>query len=100
MFVKIHKSHNVRPVIAICDAELIGKKFIEGKRQLDIKESFYKGEQIDETKLMFIFKVQSASDASFNIIGKKSIALAIKAGIINESAIQKLKGIPFALVLL
>jgi hypothetical protein len=100
MFVKIHKSHNIRPVVAICDDDLIGKKFEEGKRQLDVRENFYKGEQIDEEQALHIIRVQSVEDASFNIVGKNSIKTAIKAGLITEKAVAKLKNIPFALVLL
>ena len=39
MLVKIHKSY--RNVVAVCDSDLIGKKFEEDKFQLDLKESFY-----------------------------------------------------------
>jgi len=42
MFVKIIESY--RNVVAIADEELVGKKFFEGNKQLDVKESFYKSE--------------------------------------------------------
>ena len=38
MFLKIHKAY--RNVVALCDREIIGKKFEEGIYQLDIKEKF------------------------------------------------------------
>ena len=31
-------------------SELIGKKFEEGKLQIDVKENFFKGEEVDEKK--------------------------------------------------
>ena len=98
MFIKIHKSY--RDVIAICDSELIGKKFEEDIFQLDVKENFYKGEEINEEKAIKIFQRMSKEDVTFNIVGNESVNAAIKAGIIEREEIKKIKGIPFALVLL
>jgi hypothetical protein len=39
-------------------------------------------------------------DATFNIIGQKSINTAIKAGIISKQEVGKIQGIPFALILI
>ena len=100
MFIKIHRPQNIRSVIAICDSEIIGKKFDEGKRQLDVRENFYKGEEVNKERLLEIIKMQSVEDASFNIVGKESIQIALEAGIINKEGVHKIKGIPFSLVLL
>ena len=98
MFLKIHKSY--RDVVAVCDSDLIGKRFEEGKFQLDIKENFYKGEEKSEEFIIQIMKKMSREDATFNIIGKNSVQTAIKAGIINENAVGEIQGVQFALVLL
>jgi hypothetical protein len=97
MLVKIHKSY--RDVIAICDEELIGKVFEEDNCILDLKESFYNGENVDEEKIMNIIQFHSREDATFNIVGEKSIAVAIKTGIVSKEEIKTIQGIPFALVL-
>ena len=98
MYVKIHKSY--RYVVAICDSDLIGKQFEEGKFQLDIKENFFKGDEIDEKKAIELMQDYNKEDATFNIIGKKSIQAAIKAGIISKQGINKINNVPFALVLM
>ncbi len=98
MFVKVHSSY--REIVAVCDSDLIGKKFEEDRFQLDIKESFFKGEETSEEKAIEIMKKMSAEDATFNIVGKKSTKAALKAGIIFQEGIKKIHGIPFALVLL
>ena len=67
MYVKIHESY--RKVVAVCDSELVGKKFEEGKMQLDVRENFYNGEEVDEEKLMEILQRELAEDATFNIVG-------------------------------
>jgi hypothetical protein len=98
MFLKIHKSY--RDVVAICDSDLIGKRFEEGKFQLDVKESFYKGDEVSEERAIFLLKKISREDATFNIVGKDSVKAAIQAGIIEENAVGEVQGVKFALVLL
>jgi len=92
--------HSYRDVVAVCDSELLGKKFEQGKFQLDVKESFYRGEEVDEEKAISLIKRMSREDATFNIVGKKSVNAALKAGIIFEDEIKKIQDVPFALVLL
>ena len=98
MLIKIHKSY--RDVIAISDKELLGKKFEENNSQLNIKESFYKGEEVTEENLIDKIRDLALEDSTFNIVGKKSVSCALRAGIILEEGIKKIQGIPYALVLL
>ena len=98
MFFKIHKSYRI--VVAICDSELVGKYFEEGMFQLDVKESFYKGQEAEEEEMARIIKRMSVEDSTFNIVGEKSISLAIELGLLAEDAIKMISGIPFAMVLL
>ena len=98
MFVKIHNSY--RDVIAICDEDLLGKKFEEGKFQLDVKESFYNGEKKDTSQIAELLLHEKTEDATFNIVGEESVNAAIKAGIVTKQGIKTIQGIPFALVLL
>jgi len=98
MLIKIHKTY--RDIVAICDSDLIGKKFEQGEFQLDIKESFFKGEEISEEKTIQIMKEMSKEDATFNIVGEKSVSTALKAGIVSQEGIKKIKGIPFTLILI
>ena len=98
MFVKIHNSY--RDVVAICDSDLVGKRFEEGKFQLDVKENFFRGEEIGEEKVIKILRDMATEDSTFNIIGEKSTNTAIKAGIITKEGVKKIQGVPFALVLL
>jgi hypothetical protein len=98
MKIKIHKSY--RDVVAICDSNLLGKKFEEGEKQLDVREDFYNGEEVDGEELLEKIKTLSKHDATFNIVGEDSINLALKAKIIRKEGIKKVEKIPFALVLL
>ena len=98
MFIKIIKSY--RDTVAVCDSSILGKRFEQGNFQLDLKESFYKGEEVSEEKAIEIMKTMSAEDATFNIAGQESVDAALKAGVISQESIRKIQGIPFAMVLL
>ena len=98
MLIKIIKTY--RDVVAVCDKELIGKRFEEDKFQLEVKENFFNGDEIGEEKAIEIMKQMSMKDSTFNIVGRKSVNTAIKAGIISRQQIKKIQEIPFALVLM
>ena len=98
MLVRVIKSY--RDVVAICDTELLGKQFEEGERILDVKESFYNGDEKTPEETAEIIKDMAREDATFNIAGEKSVACAKQCGLITEDSIMKVDGVPFALVLL
>lgn len=98
ILIKIHRSY--RNVVAICDKELLGKKFEEGKKQLEITENFYNGKEISEEEAISLLKEQLREDSTFNIVGEKAIQTAFKAGVISEKSSAKVQGIPFALRLM
>jgi len=47
-----------------------------------------------------ILKQQTKEDATFNIIGKKSIQASIDAGLITKESVYQIQNIPFTLVLI
>jgi hypothetical protein len=98
MLIKIHEAY--RKVVAICDAELLGKKFTEGNIQLDIDPAFYGGKKYDEKKAVELIQELKEDDSTFNIVGKKSVEAAVKSGIIDKKGIIRVKGIPHALSLM
>ena len=91
IFIKIHKA-KYRDVVAVCDSNLIGKRFEEDDLQLDITERFYKGQEISEDELINILK----NSENINVVGEESIKAAIKSGMISENNIIRIKGIPHA----
>jgi len=91
MYVKVHKSED-KEIVAVCDEDLIGKKFKDKNLILDISKEFYKGEKRNENETLAIMEKANI----LNIAGKKSINLALKNGIILKQNIIKVKGIPHA----
>jgi hypothetical protein len=96
----IKKIESYRNVIALCDKKLIGKYFEEDKFQLEVKENFFKGEEINSEKAIKLIQDIQREDATFNIVGEKAIKTALDAGIISKDKIKKIQGIPYSLVLL
>lgn len=97
MWVKIHKSY--RTIVAVCDEDLLGKKFEEGIKLLEVRESFYNGQKVSKEELIQILRREAKEDSTFNIVGKESIETAIEARLIEKDSPKKVKGIPFVLVL-
>ena len=93
MYVKIH-ARRENTIVAIADKELIGKKFEEGKLQLEVSESFYKGELKSEKEVIEILEEAT----HLNLVGKRIINLALKQNIIQEENILRIQNIPHACI--
>ncbi len=59
-------------IVAVCDEDIIGKKFREGELVLKVDECFYKGGEADEEEV----KEALCCATMVNISGEKSIACA------------------------
>jgi len=81
-------------LIGACDEKLIGKKFEEGKFQLDVKKDFYDGERITSDVLKKFLE-----DATIaNLVGEETVKCAIESGLVDPDSVIKIKGIPHAQV--
>lgn len=79
-------------LIGACDEKLIGKKFVEGKFQIDVTKEFYDGQRINAEG----FKKYLESATIANLVGKETIKCAIDLGLIDPDCVLKIKGIPHA----
>lgn len=91
IYVKIHKN-NESFVTAACDEELLSKTFKEGKLALNISEHFYKGKLIEEKEAESILK----EAVNLNLVGKRSVNIALKLKLISKENILIIQGIPHA----
>ncbi|MBT3397648.1 DUF424 family protein [archaeon] len=98
ILINIHKSY--RPVVAICDKELYGKKLIDDPKQLDLTGPFFKGEEKTQKEVQQAIIDYNQEDATFNIVGERSIEVAKNLGLVKDEGITDIDGIPLALVLL
>ena len=89
--IKIYKQGN-EILIGACDEELVGRKFEEGKLQIDVSKAFYGGRIISiETLIQYLKEATIA-----NLVGKNAVECAIKIGLIDPECVLKIKGVPHA----
>lgn len=79
-------------LLAICDAEILGKTLCEGKIKFKVKEEFYKGRKVhvDEAVLMI------ENSTIVNMVGKNVVGKAIERGYVHPEAVLSIEGIPHA----
>lgn len=95
---KVHSSYRV--VVALCDADLVGKRFEQDIRELDLRASFFKDQELNHEQAVALLKNYAKEDATFNIVGKYAIKAAQDAGLIAKEDADTIANIPFALILL
>ena len=95
MHIKIHESYRV--IVALADSSIIGETFEEGIRQIEVRASFFQGEEKNKEEIIKILQEMNREDATFNIVGHESIQTALEAGVIEKHGIIKINDIPMAL---
>jgi hypothetical protein len=75
-------------LVSVCDPDVLGETFENGKISLTVEEGFYDGEAVDEQAV-----VDSLARCSVaNIVGTDSVALAIDHGFVDEENVLDLDG--------
>ncbi|OYT64334.1 hypothetical protein B6U74_05755 [Candidatus Bathyarchaeota archaeon ex4484_205] len=94
-FIKLHTSPN-GVVLAVCDAELLGKTIeAEDGLKLEVSEKFYGGEKVDEEEL-----IRLLSEASFsNLLGEKAVKIAIDNGFAHPNSVISFGGVPHLIIM-
>jgi hypothetical protein len=93
--VKTHRAQG-QIVVAMCDAELIGRKLKDGKIQITLNDGFYSGELFDPDENGIFNLIRGAS--SYNIFGERSIAIAVKYNLVDRATVRLVDGVPHAQV--
>ena len=84
--------HGNDMLVGACDEELLGKKFVEGKLQLEVKRSFYDGHRVTADTLRNYLERATIA----NLVGKKTVECGIKMGLIDPDCVITIQGIPHA----
>jgi len=79
-------------LLAVCDAEILGKTLREGKIVFHIKEEFYKGAKVSIEEAVAMI----ANSTIVNMIGKNVVQKAIEKGYVHPEAILNIDGVPHA----
>lgn len=95
-FIVVQKNGPQGLLLIVTDQELVGKKFEEGPRQLDLSKAFYQGEEAHEEEVRKLF-VQAQH---LHLTGKQVIALALEENLISVKNILWIRGVPHAEVVM
>lgn len=92
IYVKVHHTDKGK-MIAMCDEELIGKVFTDGKREINLKDyaDFYKGELVGEEEALKTVDEQNLYSA--NVVGKRAVRQIIKKGLATTKQVANISGV-------
>ena len=81
-------------MLNICDPELVNKTVHDGNTKIKINPSYYAQKDVDEHEAKNLLE----KCTSINMVGEKTISLAISLCIGSEKSIRRIEGIPFLIV--
>ncbi len=81
-----------RVLLAICDANMLGKTLKQGKIVFHIQEKFYKGSLVSLEEAVDLIQQSTI----VNMVGRKIVKRAIEKGLVHPDAVIEIKGIPHA----
>ena len=81
-------------MLNICDPELVDKTLHDGETKIKINPNYYAERDVDEHEAKNLLTKCN----SINMVGEKTVSLAINLGIGSEKSIRRIEGIPFLIV--
>ncbi len=91
MFMKQYDTQG-QLLVAVCDKEIIGRKFQEGELTLRLESDFYKGSDASESEVKEALSCATIA----NIAGEKAIACAVECGCVDPDTVIFIEGVPHA----
>jgi len=79
-------------LLAICDVEILGKTFHEGKIVFHVKEEFYKGVKVTVEEAVGMIE----NSTIVNMVGKNIVQKAMEKGYVHPEAVLDIEGVPHA----
>ena len=92
MFLKVHRSRDSGDIVAVCDRELLNTTVCHEKLSITITEAFYGNTPATEEEVRDALK----NAGSINLIGERSVNLAIGIGLITKSDCMMIGKVPHA----
>jgi hypothetical protein len=92
MFLKVHCSRETGDVVAVCDRELLNTTICHEKLSLTITDSFYGTTPATESEVREALK----RAGNINLIGERSVNIAIEMGLIAQSGCMMIGKVPHA----
>ena len=82
-------------IVAVCDADLLGKTLKFGKINFEIRPEFYEGSLVHVKEAIEIIR----NAPNINLVGSLIVDEALKEGLVHPQAILDIYGIPHAQII-
>lgn len=92
MFAVNQYRQGVQTLLAACDPELLDTKHQEDGIHLDVASSFYDGQRVEESA----FQAFLNSCSMANLVGERTVAVAVAMGLVDADSVRTVDGIPHA----
>lgn len=92
MFMKIHCSPGSGDVVAVCDRELMNTTISHDRITIRVTEEFYGSSPATEADVRKALK----SAGNINLMGERSVSLAIEMGLITRAGCLMIGRVPHA----
>lgn len=92
MFLKIHRVRDTGDIVAVCDRELLNTTISHEKLTVTITDSFYGNTPATEDEVRDALK----KAGNINLIGERSVAIAIAMGLLTKSGCMMIGNVPHA----
>jgi len=79
-------------LLAICDADLLGKTLTDGDITFTIRKDFYSGLKVSADEAVNLINQSTI----VNMVGEKIVSRAIERGFVHPQAVLTVSGVPHA----
>ena len=91
MYLKSHQ-HGAHTLIAVCDCDILGKKFAEGHLKIDVSSDFFGGEKASCSEV----EAALVAATMANFVGCKTVEHAISLGYVKRDCVLSINGVLYA----
>ena len=81
-------------MLNICDPDLVDKTLDDGNTKIKINPNYYAERDVDEHEAKGLLEKCN----SINMVGEKTISLAISLGLGSEKSVRRIEGVPFLIL--
>ncbi len=81
-----------RVLLAICDAEILGKTLKQGNVVFQVRKEFYKGSLVSIEEAVDLIRHSTI----VNMVGHKIVKKALEKGLVHPDAVLEIEGVPHA----
>jgi hypothetical protein len=79
-------------LLAMCDAEILGKTLRQGKIVFHVKERFYRGSKVNIEEAVAMIEHSTI----VNMVGRNVVQRAVDEGYVHPEAVLNIDGVPHA----